>query len=77
MYAADDHSTHGKLKCFYYLFSKRRFVEQQAEEWWKENKDRLYKKYSPAKPTKSASMEALPTQPPVADQDNPSTHETN
>ncbi|KAL0391973.1 UNVERIFIED_CONTAM: PH, RCC1 and FYVE domains-containing protein 1 [Sesamum radiatum] len=28
-------------------FSKRRFAEQQAEEWWKENKDRLLQKYSP------------------------------
>ncbi|XP_057459832.1 PH, RCC1 and FYVE domains-containing protein 1-like [Actinidia eriantha] len=27
-------------------FSKRRFAEQQAEEWWMENKDRLLKKYS-------------------------------
>ncbi|KAA8548817.1 hypothetical protein F0562_000501 [Nyssa sinensis] len=29
-------------------FSKRRFAEQQAEGWWKENKDRVLKKYSPA-----------------------------
>ncbi|MCD9559958.1 hypothetical protein HAX54_018337 [Datura stramonium] len=35
-------------------FSKRRFAEQQAEEWWKENKDRLLKKYSPPK-TNAAS----------------------
>ncbi|XP_052206496.1 PH, RCC1 and FYVE domains-containing protein 1 isoform X2 [Diospyros lotus] len=27
-------------------FSKRRFAEQEAEEWWKENKDRLLRKYS-------------------------------
>ncbi|XP_043695915.1 PH, RCC1 and FYVE domains-containing protein 1-like [Telopea speciosissima] len=26
-------------------FSKRRFTEQQAENWWKENKDRVLKKY--------------------------------
>ncbi|KAK3041367.1 hypothetical protein RJ639_002348 [Escallonia herrerae] len=26
-------------------FSKRRFAEQQAEVWWKENKDRLLRKY--------------------------------
>lgn len=63
-------------ECSYHLYSKRRFAEQQAEEWWKENKDRLLKKYSPSKPTKP-STEALPTQSPVADQDNPSTHETN
>ncbi|XP_037491420.1 PH, RCC1 and FYVE domains-containing protein 1 isoform X2 [Jatropha curcas] len=28
-------------------FSKRRFQAQQAEEWWKENKDRLLRRYSP------------------------------
>ncbi|KAH6816288.1 Regulator of chromosome condensation family protein [Perilla frutescens var. frutescens] len=54
-------------------FSKRRFAEQHAEEWWKENKDRLLKKYSPTKPTRPSSAEALPTQPPVADQDNTTT----
>ncbi|XP_047951695.1 PH, RCC1 and FYVE domains-containing protein 1-like isoform X1 [Salvia hispanica] len=47
-------------------FSKRRFAEQQAEGWWKENKDRLLKKYS-TKPRRP-SAEALPT---PADQDNP------
>ncbi|XP_042494174.1 PH, RCC1 and FYVE domains-containing protein 1-like [Macadamia integrifolia] len=26
-------------------FSKRKFAEQQAEHWWKENKDRVLKKY--------------------------------
>ncbi|KAH6823522.1 Regulator of chromosome condensation family protein [Perilla frutescens var. hirtella] len=30
-------------------FSKRRFSEQQAGEWWAENKDRLLRKYSPAR----------------------------
>ncbi|XP_071700461.1 PH, RCC1 and FYVE domains-containing protein 1-like [Rutidosis leptorrhynchoides] len=30
-------------------FSKRRFVAQQAEEWWKENKERVFKKYTPSK----------------------------
>ncbi|KAK7243074.1 hypothetical protein RIF29_37858 [Crotalaria pallida] len=29
-------------------FSKRRFDEHQAEEWWNKNKDRVFKKYSPA-----------------------------
>ncbi|KAG6423337.1 hypothetical protein SASPL_113731 [Salvia splendens] len=37
-----------------------RFAEQQAEGWWKENKDRLLKKYSPTKPRRP-SAEALPT----------------
>uniref|UniRef100_A0A0A9GZP7 BRX domain-containing protein n=1 Tax=Arundo donax TaxID=35708 RepID=A0A0A9GZP7_ARUDO len=27
-------------------FSKRRFVENQAEEWWRENQERVFKKYS-------------------------------
>ncbi|MCL7031753.1 hypothetical protein MKW94_030518 [Papaver nudicaule] len=26
-------------------FSKRRFANQQAEEWWKENKDRVFRRY--------------------------------
>ncbi|KAI3469780.1 hypothetical protein Pfo_026443 [Paulownia fortunei] len=56
-------------------FSKRRFAEQQAEEWWKENKDRLLKKYSPAKPTRT-SAEAAATQPP-ADEDSQATQENN
>ncbi|KAI6694119.1 hypothetical protein NL676_021829 [Syzygium grande] len=28
-------------------FSKRRFAERQAEEWWNQNKDRVFKKYPP------------------------------
>ncbi|CAI8601855.1 unnamed protein product [Vicia faba] len=28
-------------------FSKRRFNEQQAEEWWNKNKDRVYRRYTP------------------------------
>ncbi|KAL6840503.1 hypothetical protein ACP4OV_030313 [Aristida adscensionis] len=27
-------------------FSKRRFVENQAEEWWRENQERVFKKYN-------------------------------
>ncbi|CAH9068759.1 unnamed protein product [Cuscuta epithymum] len=39
-------------------FSKRKFAEQQAEEWWRENKDRLLKRYSPPPKTNgSASTE--------------------
>ncbi|KAL8525231.1 hypothetical protein ACS0TY_014743 [Phlomoides rotata] len=48
-------------------FSKRRFKEQQAEEWWKENKDRLLRKYSPAKPTRTASAEPPIDDPPAAE----------
>ncbi|GER52262.1 regulator of chromosome condensation family protein [Striga asiatica] len=39
-------------------FSKRRFDEHQAEEWWKENKDRLLRRYSLARPTKASSAES-------------------
>ncbi|GAB4850889.1 hypothetical protein Ancab_030190 [Ancistrocladus abbreviatus] len=41
-------------------FSKRRFSEQQAEDWWKENKDRVLKKYAPPPPP-NASLSAPPT----------------
>jgi len=34
--------------------SKRRFNEQQAEEWWNQNKDKVYSKYIPPPPTKNA-----------------------
>ncbi|KAL0366106.1 UNVERIFIED_CONTAM: PH, RCC1 and FYVE domains-containing protein 1 [Sesamum radiatum] len=42
-------------------FSKRRFAEQQAEEWWKENKDRLLQKYNPK--TTNMPVEANAVQP--------------
>lgn len=29
-------------------FSKRRFAEQQAEEWWRENQERVFRKYNHA-----------------------------
>ncbi|KAI3460324.1 hypothetical protein Pfo_016987 [Paulownia fortunei] len=45
-------------------FSKRRFAEQQAEEWWKDNKDRLPKKYSPAKTT-NMPVEVTAARPPA------------
>ncbi|KAK4733086.1 hypothetical protein R3W88_007347 [Solanum pinnatisectum] len=55
-------------------FSKRRFAEQQAEEWWKENKDRLLKKYSPPKinvaSTTTDSSPASPASPPPPPQEN-------
>jgi hypothetical protein len=28
------------------LDSKRRFAENQAEEWWRENQERVFKKYN-------------------------------
>ncbi|XP_073027881.1 PH, RCC1 and FYVE domains-containing protein 1-like [Primulina eburnea] len=53
-------------------FSKRKFDEQQAEEWWKENKDRLQKKYSPAK-TRNTPAEEITPQPPEEE----ASHENN
>ncbi|KAI3700526.1 hypothetical protein L2E82_45157 [Cichorium intybus] len=49
-------------------FSKRRFAEQQAVEWWKENKVRLLKKYSPAKPRNTSSA---PPPPPENNEEPP------
>ncbi|XP_019181072.1 PREDICTED: E3 ubiquitin-protein ligase HERC2-like [Ipomoea nil] len=43
-------------------FGKRRFVEQQAEEWWKENKDRVLKRYLPSR-TNNASTESSSSTP--------------
>ncbi|XP_010551689.1 PREDICTED: uncharacterized protein LOC104822243 [Tarenaya hassleriana] len=47
-------------------FSKRRFDEHQAEEWWNKNKDRLLKRYSP-----HASSSALPPMASSSTQSNP------
>lgn len=44
-------------------FSKRRFVAQQAEEWWKENKERVFKKYGPTKASGGPSTSAAQTTP--------------
>lgn len=43
-------------------FSKRRFSEQQASDWWKENRDRLHKKYKPPKVSHSSSSETVAAQ---------------
>ncbi|CAL9124126.1 unnamed protein product [Musa textilis] len=46
-------------------FSKRRFAEQQAEDWWNKNKDRVFKKYSyPGQATAT-----LPTNAPSEEED--------
>ncbi|GAB2265983.1 hypothetical protein Dimus_001014 [Dionaea muscipula] len=37
-------------------FSKRRFSEQQAEEWWKENRDRVLRRYIPPPPPNSSPL---------------------
>jgi hypothetical protein len=54
--------------------SKRRFQEQQAEVWWKENKDRLLKKYSP--PTINVSLVGGPSTP-VGSSSTPAPTEVN
>ncbi|KAD2393486.1 hypothetical protein E3N88_40463 [Mikania micrantha] len=41
-------------------FSKRRFVERQAEEWWKENKERVINKYTRTVSNNGASTSAPP-----------------
>ncbi|KAL7102245.1 hypothetical protein ACP275_08G107400 [Erythranthe tilingii] len=53
-------------------FSKKRFAEQQAEEWWRENKDRLLQKYTPARTSRTPPPEAATTPPPQppADEDS-------
>ncbi|XP_076926430.1 PH, RCC1 and FYVE domains-containing protein 1-like [Bidens hawaiensis] len=43
-------------------FSRRRFNEQQAEEWWRENRDRLFQRYSPRRPSGSSSVPRQPAQ---------------
>ncbi|XP_027366285.1 PH, RCC1 and FYVE domains-containing protein 1-like [Abrus precatorius] len=43
-------------------FSKRRFNEQQAAEWWSKNKDRVFSRYIPAA-TQNASTESSITPP--------------
>ncbi|KAL0414302.1 UNVERIFIED_CONTAM: PH, RCC1 and FYVE domains-containing protein 1 [Sesamum radiatum] len=58
-------------------FSKRRFAEQQAEEWWKENKDRVLKKYSPPKPNTRTPSEAIVAAQPPADNANQATPKEN
>ncbi|XP_030974003.1 PH, RCC1 and FYVE domains-containing protein 1-like isoform X2 [Quercus lobata] len=53
-------------------FSKRKFDEHQAEDWWSKNKDRVLKRYSP--PTASpASIGSSSTSVPV-DEGSPSTY---
>ncbi|CAL9194639.1 PH, RCC1 and FYVE domains-containing protein 1-like isoform X1 [Musa acuminata AAA Group] len=46
-------------------FSKRRFAEQQAEDWWNKNKERVFKKYS----YPGQSTTTLPTSAPNEEED--------
>ncbi|KAE8681181.1 XB3 in, putative isoform 1 [Hibiscus syriacus] len=49
-------------------FSKRRFKEQQAEEWWSKNKERVLMRYNPnaTKPSVASSSQPPPPPPPAA-----------
>ncbi|XP_038903739.1 PH, RCC1 and FYVE domains-containing protein 1-like [Benincasa hispida] len=47
-------------------FSKRRFDEQQAEDWWSKNKDRLLKRYNPSSSTSSSTPTGSPKTPAVS-----------
>jgi len=54
----------------YFLCSKRRFRERQAEEWWNKNKDRVLKKYSTLAATKSEGSASSNTLPPPPAEEN-------
>ncbi|KAK7374036.1 hypothetical protein VNO80_07460 [Phaseolus coccineus] len=49
-------------------FSKRRFHEHQAEEWWNANKDKVLKKYSILAATKTEGSASSNTLPPPAEE---------
>ncbi|XP_048491147.1 PH, RCC1 and FYVE domains-containing protein 1 isoform X2 [Beta vulgaris subsp. vulgaris] len=55
-------------------FSKERFREKQAEEWWKENKERVLRKYIPP-PPKNMPSTSSPATPPTTSPLGPSTSE--
>ncbi|KAL6342917.1 hypothetical protein AAG906_016936 [Vitis piasezkii] len=44
-------------------FSKRKFGGQQAEEWWKENKERLLRKYTPSASSSAPTGSSVPPAP--------------
>ncbi|KAK4795033.1 hypothetical protein SAY86_013027 [Trapa natans] len=49
------------IKAFHRVkFSKRRFAEHQAEEWWEKQKDRVFKKYPPLKSVQPPSTPTIP-----------------
>lgn len=58
--------------CPQWFCSKRRFQEQQAEVWWKENKDRLLRRYSPASNTASTGSSSTPAEAPPSTAVSPS-----
>ncbi|KAJ1379786.1 Brevis radix, partial [Sesbania bispinosa] len=51
----------GGIKVFKRVrFSKRRFHEHQAEEWWNKNKDRVLRKYSPQATNPESTVPGIP-----------------
>ncbi|XP_019450386.1 PREDICTED: E3 ubiquitin-protein ligase HERC2-like isoform X2 [Lupinus angustifolius] len=55
----------GGIKVFKRVrFSKRRFREHQAEEWWTKNKDKVLRKYSNPQPTNHVPTTTPPPPPP-------------
>ncbi|XP_061357758.1 PH, RCC1 and FYVE domains-containing protein 1-like isoform X1 [Gastrolobium bilobum] len=57
---------HGGIKVFKRVrFSKRRFHEHQAEEWWNKNKERVLRKYSLPATTSQEGTESSSTPPPA------------
>uniref|UniRef100_I1N357 FYVE-type domain-containing protein n=1 Tax=Glycine max TaxID=3847 RepID=I1N357_SOYBN len=51
-------------------FSKRRFHEHQAEEWWSKNKDRVLRKYSTPQATNFEGIRSSNTLPPPPTEEN-------
>ncbi|KAJ8434834.1 hypothetical protein Cgig2_022113 [Carnegiea gigantea] len=47
-------------------FSKRKFAETQAEEWWKKNRERVLRKYIPPPQNNATSPTLAPSPPPPA-----------
>ncbi|KAK8557332.1 hypothetical protein V6N13_013606 [Hibiscus sabdariffa] len=75
VYITYDYHTNG-VKIFKRVrFSKRKFNEKQAGEWWSKNKDRVFMRYNP-NATKAASAVSSSTPPsappPAADETAPS-----
>lgn len=52
---------HFMIQVLYNTCSKRRFAEQQAEEWWKANQDQVFKKYVHPNTHTTPSTSSLPT----------------
>lgn len=56
------------------MYSKRRFAEQQAEDWWNRNKERVFKKYN--YPVQGATPTLPASAPPAEEEDAAPSSET-